>query len=497
MSKGPDRKSERDRPDRRLRVSDSRPPLRKQHPGFPHSRKREIHSHKSLVQELLYLTEGESWHTTVVPQCEAIDRLRRASNPRGFESRFDTEQIMQLDFVGLLVQERRLRKTLTLLTAQQPALAALRDAIGFATPHEHRADRRPGMNHGVPNPSTPYRIIQHFLPADVRNKIYRALHHDLTLRLFEYPEVVADSHLTFLDSIRQNTHYTAPHLDPKTGEVRNADSITAPQAGFLSTKSGLNRVGDGFKAPIIITRSGIVLHVSAHPNNFSEPGVGQIAVADLGQTFRPLTPARGGILVADGGFASNTVRRGVRSIGYTEIIHPVSHGPDNHARVQKENERRLAIQGYPNWSANGHRELMCNCGGGRTERRFDETQSGIVIPRTVGRCSNCGTITITSGQWRITPAGFVRTNPTDPKDADDVDLLFGNPYTYNDPHSEEYGKQRFSQDEGFHGLLATRYGLFDRPGYYRHPIEFENDLLAAICLLHAAALVYYQHLHHS
>jgi hypothetical protein len=312
--------------------------------------------------------------------------------------------------------------------------------------------------------------------------------------------VRADARLLFLDTVRQNTHYTAAHYDPNTKKLLNPDSITAPGAGYLARSSGLKRAGDGFKAPILMTRTGLVLHCSVLPMSESEISAGRQAIKAFGTEYRRLLPDRGVVLVADGGFASNALRADLRRQGIIEIIHDVSHSEDGQQRAAKLAEQRLKIHGSSTWQATGLRELVCKCGAGRTERDFHYLKNGSVVPRLIGRCSTCGSITITSGQWRTAknPARFTRVTAqlrAQAETSDEADLTFGNPFTYNDPIAAEYGKQRFSQNEGLFGTLSSRFGLFDTPGYYRDPIDFEIDLLAALCLLHAAALAHYEHAH--
>lgn len=389
-----------DTPQRRVRVSLDLPSLRPTgENGFPYARKREIHRHGSPDRELGYLLESDAWQTIVDPLAEAIDQARRRAGKRGPDSSFDAEQVIATTLVRVVLRSRNLKDTLVNISSTHTPHTAIRRMLDLDTPHENRSDRRLERPDGVPHKSTIYRIIKKHVPLELIRDTLAAVHHELTLQLFEYAQVREDAKLLFLDTLRHKTHYTAARYDPKTGELTNPGRITAPGAGYLAISSGLKRAGDGFKAPVLITRSGLVLHCSAMPMNLSEIGAGETAVKALGLHYGHVLPPRG-ILVADGGFASDSLRADIRKLGFIDIIHDVSHGEDGRLRALQENKRRLNIHGYPNWHANGHRELICACGRGRTERQFGTLKDGTVVPRLIGRCPECRTVTITSGKWR-------------------------------------------------------------------------------------------------
>jgi hypothetical protein len=487
MFKGPNRKPDREKPQRRARIAKDLPPRKNPDPGFSYSRKRDMHKHAKPDRELAYLTESQPWQRIIVPASRMIDKLRRGK--RGPASSISTEQWIKFDLARVLLRCRSIDDTLTLLTAQRTVHQALREALDWVEPHWQ------GMPDGVPHRAAIYRAREGYFTDQVLWQLYRELYLALTHQLLQYPHVAEDAKLLFLDTVRKGTHFTAAHYHKDTKRLLNADHITAPGAGYVARTSGLNRSGDGFKAPFITTRGGLALHFSALPNNTPEPSAGQNAIAGLQRDFGHRLQATGRIIVADGAFSSPLFRRDIRSHGIVEVIHPVSHSHDARERAEKETARRLPIHGSNHWQANGHRELVCKCGHGRTENQRDYNTDGSVTVRIIGRCPNCPTLTITSGLWRTTPAGLVRITPYDraqPNFLDEVDLLFGNPYTYNSETAADWGKQRFSQNEGFFGTLATRFGMFDRPGYYRETIDYELDLYAAVCLLHASALAYHQ-----
>jgi len=60
--------------------------------------------------------------------------------------------------------------------------------------------------------------------------------------------------------------------------------------------------------------------------------------------------------------------------------------------------------------------------------------------------------------------------------------------TYHDPVSNVYGKSRFAHNEGFHGALATRFGVNRGKRWYRRLIQGELDCQITFCIMHALAL---------
>jgi hypothetical protein len=68
-----------------------------------------------------------------------------------------------------------------------------------------------------------------------------------------------------------------------------------------------------------------------------------------------------------------------------------------------------------------------------------------------------------------------------------TDWRVGNPLTYEDPLSKQYGSARFGHNEGLHGTLVTRFGLLKEKAWYRDRRHAERDLLQVFCAMHALA----------
>lgn len=94
--------------------------------------------------------------------------------------------------------------------------------------------------------------------------------------------------------------------------------------------------------------------------------------------------------------------------------------------------------------------------------------NGEVVSRVEGRCDQgCGSITITSGEWRRAqnPDRFTRCAPREPDSRREWAL--GNRLTFHNPESGEFGRRRFGHNEGFHGALVSRFQLTKGKRWYR------------------------------
>lgn len=96
------------------------------------------------------------------------------------------------------------------------------------------------------------------------------------------------------------------------------------------------------------------------------------------------------------------MRLACRAAGLIENIHGVSHGKQDKStkRAAKFTDFDWAIQGYANWTVNGHRELSCSCGNGTQGCTAWLDEDGTARVDLRGRCGTCGSITLLRGQWR-------------------------------------------------------------------------------------------------
>lgn len=109
---------------------------------------------------------------------------------------------------------------------------------------------------------------------------------------------------------------------------------------------------------------------------------------------------------ADGrrGVPEARLRAELHKHGVVENIHPVSHKKTKKAEARARDfaDKAHAIEGYPNWHANAHREISCRCGKG-VARKIHCDKDGEAIVRVEGKCLNgCGSISIKSGDCYFT-----------------------------------------------------------------------------------------------
>jgi len=180
-----------------------------------------------------------------------------------------------------------------------------------------------------------------------------------------------------------------------------------------------------------------------------------------------------------------------------ENIHLASHGKseESERNVAKKDGQRLPLKGAPTdendeplWYANGHRKVLCACGGLTLSKRFGLDAKGHAFARVEARCPNCGTYNVTSAGWRTADnsKSFTRMQPHDPRDV--ADFALGNGLTYNDKLAEAYGSSRFGHQEGFHCQLTTRFKLKQHKRWYRRKNQVEIDARMAFSFMKALAL---------
>jgi hypothetical protein len=94
---------------------------------------------------------------------------------------------------------------------------------------------------------------------------------------------------------------------------------------------------------------------------------------------------------------------------------------------------------------------------------------------------------LTAGQWRLfnNKKAVARALPDE---QDKRDWRIGNPLTFHDPLSAQYGSARFGQNEGFHGALVTRFGLLRGKSWYRDSRAAERDVFQVFSIMHALAM---------
>lgn len=115
--------------------------------------------------------------------------------------------------------------------------------------------------------------------------------------------------------------------------------------------------------------------------------------------------------------------------------------------------------------------------------------NGEVVSRVEGRCDQgCGSITITSGEWRRAqnPDRFTRCAPREPDSRREWAL--GNRLTFHNPESGEFGRRRFGHNEGFHGALVSRFQLTKGKRWYRRRDQARAATALTFLLMHVVAM---------
>jgi hypothetical protein len=470
--------------ERRLRVPKAlpQPPSGDQ----PFAKRRDELKGLTEAQIVLLVMESAGWDA-IKPFLEEVDqeRLARRKDGRGGYAAYSAEDIEK----ALLFQ--RVSGFRTYKKAHERLCGAdkePRETLGFTHANRKKATR---YLDGVPSRSTISRHLRRFgkeRRGDAWDSLARALR---DLHLEEFPELRAEAQVIQTDGTKIETHYTAPKIDRKTKTVVNSSHVTAPDAGYVPPSAGPDKSGHGWTLMPISTAQGVPLSWTISPLHASESVTAtSLVLDDFRQNVIPrLDQNRGvGILTADGAFSSARLREALRENGYVENIHHVSHKTDSSDRAATERKRRIPIEGYMNWFSDGHRQLVCTCGKGSTSGRFAKTKSGRVTTRVEGVCANCGSITITSGLWTLAqnPPRFATIDSSNPDE--DPDYLLGNPLTFDNPLSGEFGRRRMGHCEGLYGTFATRWKLNKGKRWLRSIHDVRADVGMVFSIIHVLTM---------
>ncbi len=429
------------------------------------------------------ILDSAAWQQVMRPILAELDRQRtRPGKEKPIYSSEELESVLLYQRVCGLGSYKRARNELA--GDREEA----RRLLGFDKPR-NRKTRVVKLRDGVPSEAT---VSRHRARFNERRRVeaYLALERRLLEEHLACPELQEEALILNMDGTKIETHYTAPIIDRATKTCINDSRVTAPEAGYVPYSAGRDKSGHGWNLVSITSQTGIPLAWTVVPLHASERDVGVAVVRELADRVTPRVPRQLSVLSADGGFNKQELRAELRRLGIVENIHLVSHGdePVSRANAANNNAKRVPIEGYKDWFANGHRELVCACGAGTMIKRLSLDRHGKAVVRTEGTCRKCGSITITSGDWRKAqnPDRWVRINPQNPREK--PDLLMGNPLTFNDPNASEYGRRRFGHHEGFHGALVSRFGLIKDKRWFRRIDEARIATAMTFCVMHVVAL---------
>jgi hypothetical protein len=430
-----------------------------------------------------------AWQWTVGRLCDEVDA---AASPGKAVRIYSSRELESVELFRRLGGHTTTRAARDALAGDRGARSRL--ALGFDAPRADNPAPVQLLMAGIPSEATLSRHRQRVGGEELADAYERFF----ALIRAEHVKVMgADRLVLGLDGTTLRVHGVAPRVDPRNGTIINSDSVTVPDAGYLppSRSLGDDKSGDGWKLVHVTAANGCPLDYRIVRIHEAETVAAlDIFAGPLWTALRDTMPAgRVAVLSADAGLHSQPLRALLRRQGIVESIHLASHShhPTSRGRVDRLDRDTFAIDGYPHWRANGHREIACRCGAAQISKRITRAASGTTTVRMEGSCPQCGPITITSGDWRAArnPKRFARTQATaSGTGADTRDLSFGNPLTYHDGLSRAYGRARFGHLEGFHGVLEHRFKLIKHKRYYRSETQVRAEVAALFGALHVLAL---------
>lgn len=433
--------------------------------------------------------ESEAWAGVMKPILKKLDakcRERHQSGPSRSYAAEELESVLVFQRVCGLATVKEARDRLA-----SDRHGRTRVLLGFDSPRKS-ANKVVRLTRGVPSEAS---ICRHRTRFGEKRRLatYERLFARLVDEHLEDEAMRSEARILDLDGSHILTRFSSetPTSARKEGKVTCLDGGWMPP----SQSSPWRTHGHGWNLVSLTTSTGLPLAKRVTKIQESER---KAAVAlfegEFSRVVKPKLEGNGlSVLSADAGLHSPDLRRVVRGLGVVENISLASHGfgSTNLDSATKRDETRIPIQGHKDWSANGHRELVCRCGHGSISRVFKENE-GKAIVRAEGRCDKCGSITITSGAWYLAKNAYGPAKPGFRRcEADDrarADLVFGNPLTFNDPLAKIYGSGRFGHQEGYHGNLVTRFGILDHKGWYRRKAQVEIEITMTFCVMHILAM---------
>jgi len=441
----------------------------------------------SAAEKVVILMGSDAYRRIVLPVLAEVDaeRLARPGPDPAYESR---------ELEGAVLYQ--------LMSGKRTYAKARERLAGDRTARERRllrfdlSRRRFGRNKqviksrpGVPSESTIWNYLQDFGLAR-RVRTYRKLFHALVAEHLLDPEFLEEARVMFVDGSAWRSHYTSfTRKDRETGEVKPP---TLEGGGYMArSKSNHGKDGHGFMPVTGTTQTGMPLtYIMGRLGKDSEKTLAsRLMHTEWTKHVAPHLGRQLGLWVADGGFWKPRLFRALRKMGQVEVCHHTSHAETSKSQANKQDEVVIEIAGYPNWYANGHRELKCRCGQATLTRRLSVHEcTGELVARVEGNCESCGSITITSGKWRKAknPSRFVHVEAGEEHT---TDLAFGNPFSFHDALTEKYGGARFPYNEGFYAHMCTRFGIPPTgKSWHRSRASAEHDLVIVFCFMHTLAM---------
>jgi hypothetical protein len=458
---------------------------------------------------VLAIEATHAWQQVMVPLLDDVDARRRAPRPgeakrRGRPSQYSAHDFERMELLRRVLGLTSTKATRDWLTTDRACPTRAMFGLNRVRPHFGGKVRK--LMEGIPSDGTmsDYRV-NWFGEAD-RAAAYQLLERFLLIeKLMASPDGAAELDVLYADGSKLETHYTPPKM--RKGEICNAElrpdshghlrsPITAPDAGFIPNTGGnADHSGAGWNIVFISTIRGTIVTRRCPPLNASESGTLTDMVEELGEVLSSFE-RRLRVMTTDGAFNSQALRAKLHDIGVVDNIHLSSHSTKaskSLKSVAQRDRKRYAIEGSRTWEADGHRQLHCKCGKGKTVRRVRVNAAGRAIVATQGECKHgCGTVRVQAGLWRLAknPDRFVRCRPGE---QDNADWTFGNPLTFHDEVAKSYGVPRYNAQEGMFGSqFTTRFSLLKNKRWFRRQTQVELEVSMVISITHGLSLMRYE-----
>ncbi|WP_445151173.1 transposase [Baekduia sp. Peel2402] len=464
---------------------------------FPYAFKRPLHAARDAGEKAHSIRTGDLWQSVVVPACAEWDRERdyRPDGKRkpGPRRKYTCEEGEVIELLRRLLGVTSYTAVIDWLSSDRGRIAC--DLLGFD--HERQAPRRGDPRRfrqaGVPSAST-LSDLRKDIGEERRLVLWQQF--EGALRERYAAQTGREGRVLHLDGVNIRTKGEAPKYHRDTGALLNPESVSVFDGGYQPVYAAGKKGGHGFNMVLLTDDLGVPLAYEIGPMQASESQTAVRVLNTFNDRVRPHLPTEEvRVVSADAAFSAPTVRMAARRAGIVENIHKVSHHKKDESfkNASAADKRYWPIQGYDNWRANGHRELLCACGQGTSERVAWIDRHGHARTRSKGRCKTCGSITLLSGDWRAAqnPARWVRTLPGEPPERADWQL--GNPLTFNDRMAARYGRKRWVRGEGVHGILTTHYKLNANRRQYRSKRQVELEASIVFSCILALALQQREH----
>lgn len=449
------------------------------------------------AQTVMLLMESDAFQQTVQPLLDRAeeDRFRRQRRKRRFL--YSVTEIERVILYKAITGTNTMMETRDKLGGDR---AEARRTLGFDFP---RNEGRPGEREtldGVPSEATLCRQRQLFDPKE-RAEAYVALFKMLRdQHIIDFPdEMLEELRRLGIDGSKIEITGECPIYErkkvgkkwKKTGKIINAGRVTCADGGYVARGASPDKTGHGANKMTIGTATKLAIVFDVVPLNRHEAQTASALLAQYREEILPLLPEHQlGVLTGDSAFSANWLRKEIRNVGLIENSHNVSHAdtPAVRQRLSRLRKERTKIEGYADWFVDGLQQVICRCGKIATGH-WELDRNGETTCRVYGTCKKCGSVSITSGRYRLSqnPKKYLKVDPKNKKESPDYRV--GNGLTYDSKMSAAYGAERWSRGEGLNSVMASRFGLTTGKRRYKTIQNARADVAACYALTHLLTMM--------